>query len=180
MEEVNDLIPGKLQIIQDTDYFKFGTDSVLLANFVKVKDGESVVDLGSGSGVIPLLLAFKQKPGRVIGLEILPELVQLSKKSARMNGLEEIIEFIEGDIKEIDDYIELESVDLVVCNPPYMPPDKGKITKNREKAIARHEILITLKDVIKQGSRVLRLGGKDGHGSQDLAFAGNYNPDEGK
>ncbi|MDI3547255.1 MAG: tRNA1Val (adenine37-N6)-methyltransferase [Halanaerobiales bacterium] len=160
MEEIHFLIPGSLRIIQNSRFFKFGNDSVFLANFTRVKKEEIVVDLGSGSGVIPLLLAFKQNPARVIGLEIQPALVEMSRRSVRMNGLENVIEIIEGDLRQATDYIEPESVDVVVTNPPYMPPNSGKITKNKEIAIARHEIHASLEDVIRAGADLLRFGGR--------------------
>src|SRR6056297_322887 len=105
MEEVHYLIPAELKIIQDNRFFKFGTDSVLLADFTEVSKGEIVVDFGSGSGVIPLLLAYKQEPARVIGIEIQPELVKLSRRSVEMNNLQQKIDIIEGDLKNSTDYI---------------------------------------------------------------------------
>ncbi len=159
MEEIHWLIPGKLKIIQNSNFFKFGNDSVYLANFARVKERALVVDLGCGSGVIPLLLAFKQNPDQVIGLEIQHQLVEMARKSVKINGLQDKIRIIEGDLKKVDEYIEPGSVDLVVTNPPYMPVSSGKITSNREKAIARHELKATLEDVIKAAGRLLRFGG---------------------
>jgi 16S rRNA (cytidine1402-2'-O)-methyltransferase len=160
MEEIHDLIPGKLKIIQNDRYFKFGSDSVFLTNFTKVKRGEIVVDLGSGSGVIPLLLAFKQEPSKVIGLELQSPLVDMARRSIRLNDLEGYIEIIEGDLKKITDYLKPESVDLVVSNPPYLPPDSGKLTGKKEIAIARHEIHASLRDVVRAASLLLRFDGR--------------------
>lgn len=160
MEEIHYLIPDQLQIIQDSDYFKFGTDSVLLANFADIKPGEIVIDLGCGSGVIPLLLAYKQQPDLVYGLEIQPHLAALAVRNTKLNNLEEKIKIISGDLKEIDDYLEAESVDQVITNPPYMPVNAGKVTADRKKAIARHEIYATLEDFIAAADWVLRPGGK--------------------
>lgn len=159
MEEVHYLIPEKLKIIQNDDYFKFGTDSVFLANFTRVRTGDLVVDLGSGSGVIPLLLAYKQDPEQVIGVELQSELVEMSRRSVGMNGLGDIIDIREGDLKRVTDFIKPDTVDVVVSNPPYMPVGAGKITSNHQKAIARHEIKADLENVIKGASRVLKFGG---------------------
>src|SRR6056297_1270648 len=128
MEEIHYLIPEKLKIIQNNDFFKFGTDSVLLSDFVDIREGEKVLDLGCGSGVIPLLLAYKKNPSKVIGLEIQSDLVKMSRRSVEMNGLKEKIEIREGDLKEIGNYIRNDSFDIVVSNPPYMPVNAGKIT----------------------------------------------------
>ncbi|MFP4661620.1 MAG: tRNA1(Val) (adenine(37)-N6)-methyltransferase [Halanaerobiales bacterium] len=160
MEEITILIPEKLNIIQDSRYFKFGNDSVFLAHFTAVRSGSMVVDFGTGSGVIPLLLAFKQDPQRIIGLEIQDKLVALARRSVEMNSLEDKIEIISTDYREASQIIDYGSVDLVVTNPPYMPVSDGKITMGKEKAIARHEIYGTLDDVIREGAAILRFGGK--------------------
>ncbi|MCG8515656.1 MAG: methyltransferase [Halanaerobiales bacterium] len=160
MEEVNILIPDKLNIIQDSNFFKFGNDSVFLANFTEVKLGEVVVDLGSGSGVIPLLLAFKNKLKKVIGIEIQPKLVEMSRQSVAMNKMGDLIEIIEGDLRKASQLIAPGSIDLVISNPPYTPSSTGKVTQKREIAIARHEIYATLADVIREASALLKTGGR--------------------
>lgn len=159
MEEIHYLIPAELKIIQDDKFFKFGTDSVLLANFSEVSKEDIVVDFGSGSGVIPLLLAYKQNPAHVIGIEIQSELVELSRRSIELNNLQQKIDIIEGDFKNSTDYIEHGSVDQVITNPPYMPMSAGKVTADRRKAIARHEIYAELEDVVREASKILRFGG---------------------
>ncbi|MEJ6952232.1 tRNA1(Val) (adenine(37)-N6)-methyltransferase [Natronospora cellulosivora (SeqCode)] len=160
MEELTTLIPDRLYLIQDSDFFKFGNDSVFLANFTRVRTGDIVVDLGTGSGVIPLLLAFKQNPGKIIGVEIQKKLVEMAKRSVELNNYQDIIDIKEANFKESSTFIKPSSVDLVVSNPPYMPVDRGKITLGEEKAIARHEIYGTLEDLIREASRILRFAGK--------------------
>ncbi|MFW5999601.1 MAG: tRNA1(Val) (adenine(37)-N6)-methyltransferase [Halanaerobiaceae bacterium] len=159
MKEVHYLIPGKLRIVQDDKYFKFGTDSVLLANFAEIKEGDRVVDLGTGSGVISLLLAYKQKPSLVTGLEIQPELVELMERNIELNGFEDKIEIIKGDLCRVEEFIEPGSRDCVVCNPPFTPVSAGKVTENKYRAIARHEIKADLEDVIRAAACLLRFGG---------------------
>ncbi|MFI5359046.1 MAG: tRNA1(Val) (adenine(37)-N6)-methyltransferase [Halanaerobiales bacterium] len=159
-EELTVLIPGQLYVIQNSDFFKFGCDSVFLANFTEVRKGSTVVDFGTGSGVIPLLLAFKQEPGKVIGLEIQEKMVEMARRSIELNGLTDKIEIIQGDFSRASEIFDAESVDLVVTNPPYMPVTDGKISQGREKAIARHEIYGTLEDLIREASIILKKGGK--------------------
>lgn len=160
MEEIHYLIPDKLRIIQDNDFFKFGTDSVLLANYVKVKDHDKIIDLGSGSGVIPLLLAYKNKPEIIYGIEIQTPLVDISKRSVKLNKLENKIKILELDIKEIMEHFDDNYFDVVVTNPPYRPTETGKITKNKYKAVAKHEIEVDIKKIIKNSARLLRAKGK--------------------
>ncbi|MCF8000815.1 MAG: methyltransferase [Halanaerobiales bacterium] len=159
MEEKHFLIPDKLEIIQNDDYFKFGTDSVLLANYVKVKNNDKIIDLGSGSGVIPLLLAYKNNPKKVYGLELQKPLVKMSKRSVALNNLEGKIEIIKGDIKNAMEIFEDNEFDTVVTNPPYRPVNNGKVTQNKYKAIARHEIEIDIENIIKNTVRLLKAGG---------------------
>src|SRR5690554_3505739 len=160
MEELTILIPDKLDIIQDSRYFKFGNDSVFLADFTIIKPGETVVEFGSGSGVIPLLLAFKKEPAIITGIEIQEELVKLARRNIKLNNLEDEIEVISGDFSRASKYFEAGSIDLVVSNPPYMPPGSGKVTLAREKAIARHEIYAGLEDLIREAAIILKNGGR--------------------
>ncbi|NLM96056.1 MAG: tRNA1(Val) (adenine(37)-N6)-methyltransferase [Halanaerobiaceae bacterium] len=160
MEETTVLIPGRLYVIQNPDFFKFGSDSVFLAEFTEVKPGSTVVDFGTGSGVIPLLLAYKKKPEKVIGIEIQDRFAEMARKSVEMNGLTEKIEILQGDFTTASEILEPGTVDIVVTNPPYMPVKNGKITLGKEKAIARHEIYGTLEDVIREAAIILKYGGK--------------------
>lgn len=159
MEEVNELIPGKIDIIQNNKFFKFGTDSVLLANFTRARSGDLVADFGCGSGVIPLLLAFKKEFKKVIGLEIQSELVKLARRNVKMNDLDNIIEIREADFTDSRKYIEPNIFDIVISNPPYLKLDGGMVSDNRHKAVARHEIHATLKDLIREASLALKNGG---------------------
>ena len=160
VEEIHYLIPDKLKIIQNSDFFKFGTDSVLLANYIEVKNNDKIIDLGSGSGVIPLLLAYKHNPEIIYGIELQTPLVEMAQRSVKLNDLEDKIKIRQGDIKEVMDYFRDNQFDIVVTNPPYRPTDTGKITQNRYKAIARHEIEIDIKEIVKKSARLLRAGGK--------------------
>ncbi|MFW6001525.1 MAG: tRNA1(Val) (adenine(37)-N6)-methyltransferase [Halanaerobium sp.] len=159
MEEIHYLIKDELEIIQDDRFFKFGTDSVLLADFVKLSSGDRVIDLGTGSGVIPLLLAYKNEGVTVKGIEIQKELAELAKRNVEHNNLEGKIEIINHDLCDLRDVTAAGSCDVLVSNPPYLPLNKGQMTDNKYLAAARHEIHAEIEDVIKAAAYVLKYGG---------------------
>ena len=134
-------------------------DAVLLSGFVRVKEGECVLDLGTGTGIIPLLLSAKTRASHLTGLEIQEESADMAARSVALNGLEEKIDIVQGDIKEAGLIFGAASFDVVTCNPPYMIGQHGLKNPDAPKAIARHEVLCTLRDVIGQAAKVLRPGG---------------------
>ncbi len=157
-ERKDDLQLCGLYIWQDRREFCFGVDAVLLSAFASVKKGERVLDLCTGNGIIPILLAGKTEAGEICGLEINPRQVSLARKSVQENGLGHV-EILEGDIKEAATIFAGKRFDAVTCNPPYI--ENGRIqNESRGKAIARHEILCTLADVVKSAASVLRFGGR--------------------
>ncbi len=155
-ERIDDLERNGYQIIQDTDRFCFGMDAVLLSGFVRAKEGARVLDLGTGTGIIPILLAAKTKASYLTGLEIQTDSADMARRSVLMNGLEEKIDIVEGDIKEAGSLFDAASFDVITCNPPYMICRHGLTNPNDAKAIARHEILCTLEDVVRQTAGLLR------------------------
>lgn len=159
-ERVDDLQLAGLRIIQDPRKFCFGIDAVMLANFATVKKGDTVLDFGTGTGIIPLILAGKTKASRIIGIEIQEEMAEMAGRSVRMNRLEETIRIIHGDIRNIGEYIKDNSADLVVSNPPYMDGGHGLVNPDDSKAIARHEIMCTLDDLVGSAAKVLKEGGR--------------------
>lgn len=158
-ERIDDLQFKGLKVIQNTDGFCFGTDAVLLANFSKVKSKAKVVDLGTGTGIIPILLSGKTNAEKIFGIEIQEEVFEMAKKSVAMNNLEEKIEIINGDIKTIVSEIGKSTVDVVTSNPPYMHLN-GIKNLNDKKCISRHEIKCTLEDVLKTASELLKDKGR--------------------
>ena len=158
-ERIDDLQRNHYQIIQDPDRFCFGMDAVLLSGFARAKEGDRVLDLGTGTGIIPLLMEAKTKASHLTGLEIQPDSADMAARSVKLNGLEEKIEIVTGDIKEAESLFGAASFDVVTCNPPYMTEHHGLTNPNGPKAIARHELLCTLEDVISQSSRLLKPGG---------------------
>ncbi len=158
-ERLDDLQNG-YKIIQHPDKFCFGMDAVLLSNYAKVKPGEKCLDLGTGTGIIPILLAAKTKGEHFTGLEIQPGSVEMATRSVRYNNLEDRIDIVEGDIKEAAAIFGPSTMQVVTSNPPYMTNHHGLKNPTDAKAIARHEVLCSLEDVICQTARVLVPGGR--------------------
>lgn len=158
-ERIDDLQRNHYRIIQDTERFCFGMDAVLLSGFARAKEGERVLDLGTGTGIIPILMEAKTKAAHFTGLEIQDESADMAARSVALNHLEEKIEIVTGDIKEAVGIFGAASFDVVTCNPPYMTEHHGLTNPQAPKAIARHELLCTLEDVISQTAKLLRPGG---------------------
>ncbi len=159
-ERLDDLQRDGYKLIQNTKIFCFGMDAVLLSAFAKVSEGERALDLGTGNGVIPILLKARTRGRHFTGLEIQDINVDMAKRSVEYNHLEESVEIVQGDIKEASAIFGGASFDVVTTNPPYMNENHGLQNPESHKAIARHEILCTLEDVIREGTRVLKPGGK--------------------
>lgn len=158
-ERIDDLERNGYQIIQDAKRFCFGMDAVLLSGFARVKDGARVLDLGTGTGIIPILLEAKTGAAHLTGLEIQPDSADMARRSVKLNGLENKIDIVTGDLKEAGSLFDAASFDVVISNPPYMIGQHGITNPEDAKAIARHEVLCTLRDVIEQAAKLLRPGG---------------------
>lgn len=158
-ERIDDLQRNHYRIIQDPDRFCFGMDAVLLSGFARAKEGDRVLDLGTGTGIIPILMEAKTKAAYLYGLEIQPDSADMARRSVKLNNLEKKIEIMTGDIKEADSFFDAASFDVITCNPPYMTEHHGLTNPEAPKAIARHELLCTLEDVIRVSSRLLKPGG---------------------
>ncbi len=159
-ERVDDLNRNNYKIIQNTKKFCFGMDAVLLSGFTKVLPGERVLDLGTGTGIIPILLEAKTEGKHFTGLEIQEESADMARRSVAMNGLNDKIDIVIGDIKEASAFFGLASFDVVTSNPPYMNHGHGLVNPGDAKAIARHELLCSLEDVLREASRLLKPGGR--------------------
>ena len=158
-ERVDELGRNGYRIIQNPDRFCFGMDAVLLSDFAKVKEGDKVLDFCTGTGIVPILMEAKTKAAHFTALEIQEDSAEMARRSVSLNHLEEKIEIITGDVKEADRIFEAASFHAVTCNPPYMIGQHGLVNPDSPKAIARHEILCTLDDIVKQTARVLVPGG---------------------
>ena len=153
-QRLDDLQNGYM-LIQDPKQFCFGIDAVLLAWFARVKPGENALDMGTGTGIVPVLLKARYPRGHFTGLEIQEESAALARRSVAYNKLEKDIAIETGDIREAVKIFGASSFDVVTTNPPYMIGKHGLVGENTAKTIARHETLCTLEDVISQAASVL-------------------------
>lgn len=158
-ERIDDLQRNGYGIIQDSKRFCFGMDAVLLSGFARASAGDKVIDLGTGTGIIPILMEAKTDAAHLIGLEIQEDSADMARRSVILNGLEDKIDIVTGDIKEAAGLFEKASFDVVTSNPPYMIGQHGLTNPHSEKAIARHEVLCTLEDVVSAAAALLKPGG---------------------
>lgn len=159
-ERIDELQRNGYQIIQNGNGFCFGMDAVLLSGFARVKPGEQVIDLGTGTGIIPILLEAKTEGKHFTGLEIQYISADMARRSVELNNLSQKISIVEGDIKEAASIFGRASFDVVTSNPPYMTGNHGLLNPDQPKAIARHEVMCTLEDVVKNAAALLREGGR--------------------
>ena len=159
-ERLDDLQIKGYEIIQHPGKFCFGMDAVLLANFARVKKGERALDLGTGTGIIPILLTAKTEGKHFVGLEIQEESADMAGRSVAHNHLEEKIEIVNGDIKEAATIFGPVSFDVITTNPPYMIGQHGIANASDAKAIARHEVCCTLDDILRESAKVLKPRGR--------------------
>lgn len=158
-ERVDDLQYKGLKVIQKIKGFCFGIDAVLLAGFVDVKCGDKIADLGTGTAIIPILIAGYTKAKYIAGLEIQKDVSEMATRSVIMNDLSDRIEIINGDIKSVEDYLPKSTFDIVISNPPYVKKGGGLLNDNDTKTISRHEVSCTFPDVALSASKLLRPGG---------------------
>lgn len=161
MEQTDTLLNGN-KILQNTDSFMFGIDAQLLADFAcrGVKAGDSVIDLGTGNGIIPLLMEKACKASHFTGLEIQSKAADLARRSVELNGLTDKIEIVQGDLKNTATLFPKHCFNVVVSNPPYALVSQGKQNARDEKTIARHEVLCTVEDVVAAADYLLHTHGK--------------------
>ncbi len=167
-ERIDDLGINDLKIIQNKEYFCFGTDSVLLANFVKSENSNNVIlDLCSGSGVIPIILSAKKKYKKIFGVELQSEMYDLFDRNIKINNLEDSIISINENVKNIKDIrkkvtsiMEKDKIDIITCNPPYKEIGTGLTTNHDVKTIAKCEVMCNLEDIFITSSKLLGKGGK--------------------
>ena len=167
-ERIDDLGINDLKIIQNKEYFCFGTDSVLLANFVKSENSNNVIlDLCSGSGVIPIILSAKKKYKKIFGVELQSEMYDLFDRNIKINNLEDSIISIKENVKNIKDIrkkitsiMGKDKIDIITCNPPYKEIGTGLTTNHGVKTIAKCEVMCKLEDIFITSSKLLGKGGK--------------------
>ena len=159
-EKIEDLEDKGLKIIQASDSYRFSVDSILLLNFIRVRNYEKIIDLGTGSGIIPLLLFGKRKGLSIYGIEIQNDLAGMARRSIELNKLQDHITIIQGDFKNVKNVFQNQQFDVVVSNPPYISLGQGEINPSSSKAIARHEIKGDLEDIISASNYLLKNKGR--------------------
>ncbi|WP_250278903.1 tRNA1(Val) (adenine(37)-N6)-methyltransferase [[Clostridium] colinum] len=159
-ERIDDLHRNNYVIIQDYKKFCFGIDAVLLSDFAKAKKGDIVFDIGTGTGIIPILMSAKTNAYKYFAIDIQEESVDMAKRSVKLNNLTEKIEIFHLDIKNVFEKFKKNSIDVVTSNPPYMNKGGGIVNEYDAKSIARHEIHCNLDDIVKATSFLLKPNGK--------------------
>lgn len=157
-ESIDNFMEGRLKIIQSKDGYRFSIDAILLSEFVTVRPGDVVVDLGTGCGIILLVLLLTKPVGHVFGLEIQKELAAQAKRNTSLNGFETKMEVIIGDIRNPP--MARKWADVVLCNPPYRQVKSGRINPDPRRAVARHELLASIDDVLMAATGLLRRNGR--------------------
>lgn len=159
-ETLDDLQLKGLRLIQKKEGFRFGVDAVLLANFAKVKRGMRVIDLCTGTGIIPFIIAGKTEASSITGIEIQEEFVEMANRSVKINDLGDRVSFINGDLKDEKNIKTIEKANVITVNPPYKLANSGILNPTDKMAVARHEVCCTLEDVIVASRRLLKDNGR--------------------
>ncbi len=154
-ETIDTFFNGTLQILQKKKGYRFSIDAVLLSQFIKMRKNEKAIDLGTGCGIVPLLLSQTTKAHSFVGVEIQRGLAECAQKNVSLNHLEDRISILHQDFRELKTIFPPDSFDVVFSNPPYRKPHTGKVNPSMERAIARHEIEGSLKDLISVASHLL-------------------------
>ena len=152
------LKPGER--LENPEGFCFGVDAVFLSDFAKVRAGETALDLGTGNGIIPVLLSAKTEGKKFTGLEIQADTAEMARRSVAWNGLEDRVEIVTGDIREASQIFKPVFFDVITTNPPYMPAEHGIRNADSARAAARHEVLCTLDDILRESMRLLQDKGR--------------------
>lgn len=158
-ETVDDILNGRLRIVQKKTGYRFSLDALLLAHFACLRKGSDLIDLGAGSGIVALILAGRYHCGRVLGIDIQGQLVTMARRSAVLSGLDRRVEFLQGDVRRPEIFCSSLSFDVAVFNPPYRRLRSGRMNPDPEKAAARHEIMGTAADFLAAAGYALREGG---------------------
>ncbi|MBE7047951.1 MAG: tRNA1(Val) (adenine(37)-N6)-methyltransferase [Ruminococcaceae bacterium] len=159
-EETIDNLGDGYSIIQSFGEFRFGTDAVKLSDFANIKPGDRVMDLCTGTGIIPLLLHKKEPKVHIVGLELQPQMCDMAQRSVKLNNLTSYIEIICGDVRQVREQFTAESFQVVTCNPPYMKNATGKQNRADCVTMARHEVCCNLEDCVAAASYLLPSGGR--------------------
>ncbi len=155
-ETLDHFLPSSIKILQKRKGYRFSIDSILLAHFIRLRGGQKVVDLGTGSGVIPIILGTKVQSTEIWAVEIQADLAEMAKRNVEINGLSGRVHILKGDARNLADRLESEGFDIVLTNPPYRRIRSGRLNPQRQRAIARHEIKGSLPDMARVAFRLLK------------------------
>ncbi|MEA4883411.1 MAG: tRNA1(Val) (adenine(37)-N6)-methyltransferase [Clostridia bacterium] len=159
-ERVDDLQRSGLVIIQNPAKFRFSMDAVLLSDFATVKQGDRCIDLGSGTGVIPLLVWARRAPSEIVGIEIQGDMADMARRSVELNGLCDKIRIIHDDLKNAAAVFGPDSFDVALSNPPYIKLDRGMVNLDDGKVVSKHEVACTLQDVVGAAGKLVKSRGR--------------------
>ena len=151
---------GRIKVKQDPCGYRFSIDSILLACHAKLRSGDKVVDLGTGCGIIPLILAYREPNLKIFGIELQKELADIASSNVEENHMGRTITILRKDLKELKNDMISGPVDLILSNPPYRKAESGRINPDIQRALARHEITVCLEDITKTVRRALRTAGR--------------------
>jgi tRNA1Val (adenine37-N6)-methyltransferase len=155
-ETVDDILGGRLKILQKEKGYRFSIDSLLLSHFIRLNRNNRLVDLGTGSGIIALILTYRFDLQGVTAMDVQTELVDMAQRSIRLNGLESRIDIRQGDVRDVRNFFDPQSFDVAVFNPPYRKLSSGRINPDEEKAVARHEIMGSIADFLSSAQYLLK------------------------
>ncbi|MBA4421681.1 MAG: SAM-dependent methyltransferase [Syntrophus sp. (in: bacteria)] len=159
-ETVDEILGGRLRIFQKKTGYRFSLDALLLAHFASLNEGDDLIDLGTGSGIVAMILAGRYRCGRVLGIEIQEQLAMMARRSADLNGLDRRVEILQADVRRPETLCVPLSFDAAVFNPPYRKLRSGRMNPDPEKAVARHEIMGNVADFLTAAGYALRDGGR--------------------
>lgn len=159
-ETLDALFDGRVRLYQSRNGYRFSLDTLLLAYFTRLRRGEKVVDLGSGNGVVPLILAYRYPWASITGVELQEPMVKRARKNVRLNDLQDRVEILTGDVRSIENAARAEGFHAAVCNPPFRKPTSGRVSPDDEKRVARHETAGALGDFLRAAAFLLRAKGR--------------------
>lgn len=159
-ETLDTLFGGRLKFYQKRNGYRFSLDAILLAHFAVIKTNERIADLGTGNGIIPVLVAHRNPSAWVMGVEVQEGLAGRARRNAALNDLDKRIQIVQGDVSAIGRIAGAEKYDGVLCNPPYRKPSSGRVSPDAERKIARHEVMGTLQEFLTAGRYLLKFNGR--------------------